>query len=112
MKEKITYHQHPSGEPFEVEYDTDAPCHWCGLPVIGASMGGTACCPWCDMGRCRYDASHRVDGEGFNPATGKLFPSRTHYERWHGALLRDVEAAYRYMESPIENLDRRPPSVA
>lgn len=34
----------------EVEYDADAPCWMCGLPVTAASMGGTVICPWCDSG--------------------------------------------------------------
>ena len=38
----------------EVEYDENAPCIICGEPVIEASMGGTAICSWCDVGRCRY----------------------------------------------------------
>jgi len=35
---------------WEVEYDENAPCRVCGLPVIEASMGGTDVCPWCDCG--------------------------------------------------------------
>lgn len=38
----------------EFEYDEDSPCIICGEPVIGASMGGTAICPACDCGKCRY----------------------------------------------------------
>jgi len=37
----------------KVEYDQDAPCWYCGLPVVSASMGGTVVCPWCDCGRHR-----------------------------------------------------------
>lgn len=37
-----------------VEYDENAPCIICGEPVVEASMGGTAICPSCDCGRCRY----------------------------------------------------------
>jgi len=37
----------------EIEYDENAPCTICGLPVIKASMGGTTICPWCDCGRHR-----------------------------------------------------------
>lgn len=33
-----------------IEYDPEAPCIGCGLPVVEASVGGTAVCPWCDMG--------------------------------------------------------------
>lgn len=39
--------------PIEVEYDPEAPCIWCGLPVFEASVGGTALCPWCDTGQDR-----------------------------------------------------------
>ena len=34
----------------EVVYDPDSPCRVCGQPVIEASVGGTAICPWCDSG--------------------------------------------------------------
>ena len=37
-----------------VEYDEDTPCIICGEAVIGASMGGTAICGACDLGKCRY----------------------------------------------------------
>lgn len=47
-----TYRRH-GGETFTVEYDENAPCICCGFPVIEASVGGTAVCPWCDMGRPR-----------------------------------------------------------
>lgn len=39
-----------------VEYDADAPCLYCGQPVVEASMGGTAICPWCDTGYCRVES--------------------------------------------------------
>lgn len=38
------------GSKLTVEYDENAPCIECGLPVIEASMGGTVLCPWCDCG--------------------------------------------------------------
>ena len=38
------------GKDLEIEYDENAPCVSCGLPVIEASMGGTVLCPWCDCG--------------------------------------------------------------
>ena len=41
------------GKTIEVEYDETAPCICCGLPVVSASMGGTALCPWCDCGNYR-----------------------------------------------------------
>ncbi len=41
------------GSILKVDYDPDAPCWACGLPVIAASMGGTVLCSWCDCGRNR-----------------------------------------------------------
>lgn len=41
------------GKAVEIEYDENAPCVSCGLPVVSASMGGTKLCPWCDMGKYR-----------------------------------------------------------
>jgi predicted RNA-binding Zn-ribbon protein involved in translation (DUF1610 family) len=38
------------GKVVEIEYDENAPCVSCGLPVVAASMGGTKLCPGCDMG--------------------------------------------------------------
>lgn len=37
-----------------IEYDETAPCMICGEPVGEASMGGTAVCPACDCGKCRF----------------------------------------------------------
>jgi hypothetical protein len=34
----------------EIEYDENAPCRICGLPVMDASMGGIDVCPCCDCG--------------------------------------------------------------
>jgi hypothetical protein len=48
MLKKATY-QGPDG-PYEVEYDSEAPCRMCGLPVEEASVGGTDVCPACDCG--------------------------------------------------------------
>jgi len=48
-----TYHLRDGGTQ-TLEYDENAPCQICGQPVLEASMGGTAICPWCDMGVCRY----------------------------------------------------------
>lgn len=42
------------GSDLRVEYDENAPCINCGEPVVEASMGGTALCPWCDCGKCRF----------------------------------------------------------
>jgi hypothetical protein len=41
------------GKDFTVEYDPSAPCISCGLPVLYASIGGTAVCSWCDCGQYR-----------------------------------------------------------
>lgn len=86
MKE-IAHYTSRDGRPIEMEYDTDDPCYWCGLPVVAASMGGTACCPWCDMGTCRFDRAHRVDGEGIDPATGKMHFPKVHYQGHHSEKL-------------------------
>lgn len=49
MKKTAMYNMQ-GGIKKEFEYDTDDPCLSCGQPVIAASVGGTAICPWCDMG--------------------------------------------------------------
>ena len=65
--EKATY-KLLNGETVTVEYDTEAPCLICQEPVMEASVGGTAICPWCDTGACRYCGeksrliSERLDG--------------------------------------------------
>ncbi len=51
-----------------VEYNENAPCTVCDLPVGEASMGGTVICPWCDCGMYR-------DGQRWmtiNPKTIKI----------------------------------------
>lgn len=53
MKQTVSYDFIGKGKT-EVEYDDESPCLICGEPVGGASMGGTAICPSCDMGKCRY----------------------------------------------------------
>ena len=42
------------GKDIKILYDEGAPCIVCGEPVVAASVGGTAICPWCDMGICRF----------------------------------------------------------
>lgn len=42
------------GNKYTIEYDENAPCATCHEPVVEASMSGTAICPWCDGGQCRY----------------------------------------------------------
>ncbi len=51
---KIATYNKQGGGTFEVQYDENAPCIVCGEPVLEASMGGTAICPSCDCGKCRY----------------------------------------------------------
>jgi hypothetical protein len=41
------------GSSLTIDYDPAAPCIVCGLPVVWASMGGTAVCSWCDCGEPR-----------------------------------------------------------
>lgn len=55
MKRTATYYKDSQmRQPVTIEYDDETPCKSCGEPVVSASMGGTAICPWCDMGKCRY----------------------------------------------------------
>lgn len=35
------------------EFDPAFPCVYCEEPVDSLSVGGSAVCPWCDMGRNR-----------------------------------------------------------
>jgi hypothetical protein len=79
-----TYYRSPGGEPFTVEYDETAPCVQCGLPVVTVSMGGTAVCPWCDLGQCRFSPCGRVDAE-FDHETGRFMTPRKHYAKYHAA---------------------------
>lgn len=51
-----------SGGTKTVEYDETAPCIVCGEPVTEASMGGTAICPSCDCGVCRYCGKKFLSG--------------------------------------------------
>ena len=58
-----TYRVRKDGETvtMDFEYDPDAPCRVCGLPVVEASTSGTDVCPACDTGYCRR-AERRIDG--------------------------------------------------
>jgi hypothetical protein len=49
------------GQDRVVEYDENSPCTCCGLPVIEASMGGPALCPWCDMGIYRDGSRFTIE---------------------------------------------------
>ncbi len=51
---KVATYQTLDGKERTVEYDENAPCFICHEPVVSASTSGTAICPWCDMGHCRY----------------------------------------------------------
>lgn len=53
-------HFHLEGDKLTVEYDDEAPCQSCGLPVYEASVAGSAICPWCDMGTSRTDPYGRA----------------------------------------------------
>lgn len=50
---KTAKYRTADGKEIAIEYDENAPCLSCGLPVIEASMGQTAICPWCDCGAYR-----------------------------------------------------------
>lgn len=59
---------HHDGERFTVIYDRLTPCITCDLPVLSASVGGTAICPWCDMGIYRDGSRHPLILKSeFNP---------------------------------------------
>ena|SRR2546426_7474334 len=81
MKQIARYRKVGGGE-IEVEYDDESPCMRCGEPVIGASMGGTAICGPCDMGKCRYCGisimvfKEEVDG-------GKSKRDILNHMKWH-----------------------------
>lgn len=56
------------GTKHTVQYDQNALCIICDLPVLEASVGGTAICSWCDCGIYR-------DGKRWmtvNPKTIKI----------------------------------------
>lgn len=44
------------------DFNPDFPCAYCEEPVVSLSVGGSAVCPWCDMGYNR-------DGTPWNYAT-------------------------------------------
>ena len=73
------------GKDFTVEYDETAPCTVCHEPIGEASMGGTAICPACDCGRCRYCVvqsfmyNEGVDG-------GRSLRKWREHMDWHKAL--------------------------
>lgn len=64
--------------PFDPQY----PCLICQEPVIFISTGGSAICPWCDMGKCRYCGvtslllKEELDG-------GKSLRGWRHHMEWH-----------------------------
>lgn len=65
-----------------IDYDTEAPCAGCGLPLTAASVAGPTICPWCDLGVCRFDRSHLVN-DRWDWETKKFEVPRKHYERCH-----------------------------
>ena len=77
------------GGVLEIEYDENSPCIICGEPVIEASMGGTAICPWCDCGHCRYcgiDISvlrGEIDG-------GRSLRNLREHMKWHKEACKNV----------------------
>ena len=65
---KTATYRNLDGSPRVVEYDENFPCLICKRPVIEASVGGTAVCPWCDTGKyrdgCTWDYRIAVYGQG------------------------------------------------
>lgn len=47
---KIATYETLDGDKLHVTYDPSSTCAICGEPIVEASVGGTAICPWCDMG--------------------------------------------------------------
>ena len=79
---KVTYRL-TNGKTKEIEYDENAPCWYCGLPVVSASMGGTVICPWCDCGKNR-------DGSSITPEQEKENRNRFRRFKFHPGL-QDLE---------------------
>lgn len=84
----VTYRDR-GGKDFTVEYDENAPCMICHEPVVEASMGGTAVCPSCDCGRCRYCGvqslllKEKIDG-------GRSLRQWQEHMKWHRTQLEKV----------------------
>lgn len=53
MNIKTATYTGTDGKKFQVKYDADTPCWFCGEPVGEASVGGTVVCPACDCGKNR-----------------------------------------------------------
>jgi len=66
------------GENFTIEYNENASCVSCNLPVLEASMGGTSLCSWCDCGVYRDGCtlSYRWKDGKMHP----VFPHPEHNE--------------------------------
>lgn len=82
MKKTATYISAIDHKPFDVEYDDDDPCIICKLPVIEASVGGTAVCPWCDCGYDRdgtkWDYAKMMKMIGKTPVVGTVITLTDH----------------------------------
>lgn len=68
-----------NGKPafYLVVYDETAPCVFCGLPVVGASVSATAICGWCDNGTPRipeWQIRRRLNGR---PSTKDIWGNKT-----------------------------------
>ena len=73
------------GNEIRVEYDETAPCVVCGEPVGEASMGGTAICPACDCGQCRY-CGVRAALVGEHVDGGRSLRQWREHMAWHKQL--------------------------
>lgn len=87
---KTATYRTTSGKELEVDYDENAPCVICGEPVTEASMGGTAICPWCDCGHCRYCGldilvvREEIDG-------GRSLRKLQEHMTWHKEQMKEVK---------------------
>jgi len=77
---------HDGSERADIEYDPDAPCICCGLPVVEASMGGTVVCPWCDTGHDRMTGLRII--RKYGPGT----PHPTYLEHYSLTLEQYLDA--------------------
>lgn len=68
-----------------IEYDADALCWYCELPVENASMGGTIICPACDAG-------HHRDGRRWTYA--EMLVRYKNFARHRRAAILAMEASH------------------
>lgn len=76
------YHLEKGWDFRNCPFDKDYPCIICQEPVTYPSVGGTAVCPWCDMGICRYcSVRSMLLKEEFD--NGKSLREWRNHMKWH-----------------------------